>query len=419
MHLPTPAISLPRAICAGAVLFALAGAACAEVTGALPAWKFSGFGTVGAVHSNEHGADFAGSALQAGGAGRSNSWSAGVDSLLGGQVDFRFSPRWSAVVQVVSEQRLDASYTLQVEWANITYQATPELALRVGRIALPMFVAADYRKVGYAYPWVRTPLEVYGVLPISNSDGADITWHWIGEPLRSTIHAFYGHTDVSLNQSARLRGAAIAGLSHTAEAGPFSARASVITTRITMNLFPQLFQALDTIKPQGHDITLRLANNNKRATTMSLGLSYDPGHWFVTGEAGRSKVESYLGGTRSAYVSSGWRHGNFTPYGAYARVWGRPPAGPAAVPLAGLAPGAIRTGMLVNAALAGLMRTIPSQSTLTAGIRWDVASNVALKLQHERVTPRSGSRGMLINSAPDFGSGRTAQVTSVACDFVF
>jgi hypothetical protein len=417
MHLRNHAIFLPGALCAGIFLFTQAGTAHAETT--TPIWKFSGFGTVGTVHSSEHSADFAGSALKADGAGRTKDWSPHVDSRLGAQVDLTFSPRWSAVIQVVSEQRLDNSYQPQVEWANIKYQATPELALRMGRIALPMFVAADYRKVGYAYAWVRPPLEVYGVQPISSSDGADLTWHWDGEQVRSTTQAFYGRTDRRLYGPARLRGDNITGLSHTVEQGAFSARASVITTRITMNLFPELFQALDAFGPQGRDIGSRLALDSKRATIMGLGLNYDPGQYFVTAEASRSKTVSYLGSTKSFYVSSGWRHGNFTPYGGYARVWGTPPEGPTALSLAGLPPAYARSALVANTILAGALRTIPSQSTLSAGLRWDLAPNVALKLQHERVTSRNGSRGLLINSAADFRSGRTAQVTSAALDFVF
>ena len=80
-----------------------------------------------------------------------------------------------AGVLLISEQRLDNTYRPRVEWANLKYQVTPELALRVGRIALPMFLTADYRKVGYAYPWVRPPVEGYGSLPISSSDGVDAT----------------------------------------------------------------------------------------------------------------------------------------------------------------------------------------------------------------------------------------------------
>jgi hypothetical protein len=417
MFFPSPAVITLPAACAGAVLLALGGAACAET--ATPAWTFSGFGTVGAVHSDERQADYTASILKGDGAGRTASWSRHVDSKLGGQVDLSVNARWSAVVQVVTEQRQDYSYQPRVEWANVKYQVTPELALRLGRIALPMFIAADYRKVGYAYPWVRTPLEVYGVLPLSNSDGADLSWHWNGESLRSTTQLLYGRTNVPLYDGARLRGRHIAGISHTVEQGALSARASVITARLSVGLFPELFEALDGFGTQGRDIARRLNVDDKRATASSLGLNYDPGQWFVMGEAGRSTVDGYLGSTRSAYLSGGWRHGNLTPYATWARVRGRLPDGPTALALGGLPPAYAPYGATVNTALAALMRTVPSQSTLGAGLRWDLASNLALKLQHERVTTRSGSRGMFINSVPDYQSGRTAQVTSAALDFVF
>ena len=417
MFSPSTAAKTIPAACAGAVLFALGASAHADTTS--PSWKLSGFGTVGVVHADEGQADFVASVMKGGGAGRTDTWSRHVDTRLGGQVDFTFDPKWSAVLQVVTEQRLDYSYQPRVEWANVKYQATPELALRIGRIALPMFIAADYRKVGYAYPWVRTPTEVYGVLPISNSDGADISWQWNGEAVRSTTQAFYGHTDMPLFDGARLRGRRIAGLSHTVEQGAFSVRASVITTRLSVGLFSGLFDALEGFGAPGQDIARRLRIEDKRASAMSIGLNYDPGQWFVMGEAGRSKVDGYLGSTRSAYLSGGWRHRNLTPYAGYAWVSGRRPEGPAALALAGLPEPSAAAGAMLNTGLAAVLRTVPSQSTLSAGLRWDLASNLALKLQYEQVTTRSGSRGMFINSVPDYQSGRTAHVTSAALDFVF
>lgn len=416
MSFPSTAVLTLHA-CAGAVLLALGAAACAE--SAAPSWKFSGFGTVGAVHSDERQADFVASIMKGGGAGRSASWSRHVDTRLGGQLDLQLDARWSAVLQVATEQRLDYSYRPRVEWANVKYQVTPELAVRVGRIALPMFIAADYRKVGYAYPWVRPPIEVYGVVPLGSSDGADLSWHWNGESVRSTTQVLYGYTNMPLFDGARLRGTRIAGLSQTVENGAFSARASVIGARLSVSLFPQLFEALDGFGPQGRDIARRLRVDDKRASAMSLGLNYDPGQWFVLGEAGRSRIDGYLGNTHSAYLSGGWRYRNLTPYAGYARVWGSLPQGPNALALGGLPAPYAALGAGVNAALASLLRQVPSQSTLSAGLRWDAAPNLALKLQHERVTTRSGSRGMFINSVADYQSGRTAHVTSAALDFVF
>lgn len=409
---------MPGAVRASLLALTLSSAAQAA-NDATPAWKLSGFGTLGAAHSSERNADYSSSAMKASGAGRSHAWSPQVDSKLGVQLDLQAGPRWSAVLQLVSEQHLDYSYRPRVEWANVKYQATPELALRVGRIALPMFIAADYRKVGYAYTWLRTPVEIYAAVPLTNSDGADLTWRWSGETIRSTTQAFVGHTDVPLYAGARLRGSGIAGLSQTIEHGDLSVRASVLTTRLTMTLFPQLFDGLRAFGPQGDAIADRLAMERKRATAASIGLNYDTGEWFVLSEAGHYEVDGYLGSSDSAYAGVGYRYGALTPYAGYARIWGKKPDGPHALALGGLPPAWVRAGALLNASVDSLLRTIPSQSTATLGLRWDLASSLALKLQYDRVTPRAGSRGTMMSPSPDFRSGRTAHVSSATLDFVF
>ena len=166
---------------------AVAGAARAQDK---PDWRISGFGTLGVVHAGEREADYTSSVFKANGAGATRRWSTDVDSRLGVQLDATLARHWSAVLQVVSEQGLDNTYRPRVEWANIKYQATPELALRVGRIALPVFLTADYRKVGYAYPWVRPPVEGYNVLPVTSSDGIDATLRWGVGPIRNASQVF-------------------------------------------------------------------------------------------------------------------------------------------------------------------------------------------------------------------------------------
>ena len=417
-----PGKVVPGAARAGLLALALAlplSGAAQAANDTTPTWKLSGFGTLGAARSSERNADYSSSAMKASGTGRSHEWSPQVDSKLGAQVDLQVGPRWSAVLQVVSEQHLDYSYRPRVEWANLKYQATPELALRVGRIALPMFVAADYRKVGYAYPWVRTPVEIYGAIPLSSSDGADLTWRWNGESVRGTTQAFAGRTDMALYDGARLRGSGIVGLSQTIERGNLSLRASILTARLTITLFPQLFDGLRAFGDQGRAIADRLAMERKRATTASIGLNYDPGQWFVLGEASHYRVDAYLGANDSIYASAGFRHGAFTPYLGYARAWGRMPDGPHKLRLDGLPPPYAEAGAFLNASVDTMLRAIPSQSTASLGLRWDLAANLALKLQYDRVTPRAGSRGTMMNLGPDFRSGQTAHVSSAALDFVF
>src|SRR5579859_7329349 len=119
--------------------------------------SFSGFGTLGLVHSSDDNADFTANLLQPNGAGYTHSWSPDVDSRLGAQVIAHFTPQLSAMLQVISEQNYDNTYKPHVEWANIAFQPTPEFSVRVGRIVLPTFLLSDTRKVGFANPWVRPP----------------------------------------------------------------------------------------------------------------------------------------------------------------------------------------------------------------------------------------------------------------------
>lgn len=387
-------------------------------TAAAPSWKFSGFGTLGVVHASVRDADFSSTVLRANGAGRSERWSPDVDSRLGAQLDLTLG-RWSAVLQVVSEQNLDGNYRPRVEWANVKYQATPDLALRVGRIALPVFLAADYRKVGYTMPWVRPPVEVYGALPISSSDGIDATWRWGGGDTRHATQAFFGHTDTRLFGDRRLKAHGIAGLSHSIEHGPFSARLSALTAHLSTPIGAEVFTAMRAFGPRGAALADRYAIEHKRVTMIGAGVSYDPGQWFVSAEAGRARTDSLLGETSTMYAGGGYRFASLTPYLGLARVRAHGSTRDPGLPLAGLPPRLQATAGALNAALNLYLGTIPIQTTWTAGLRWDLPLDAALKVQYDRLRPTDGSRGTLINTPAGFRSGQTVHVASVALDFVF
>jgi hypothetical protein len=396
----------------------LGGAACAQ-DGKGPGWTLSGFGTIGAVHSSERNADYTASVLKAGGAGATHRWSADVDSRLGAQLDYRLDRRWSAVLQVVSEQGLDNSYRPRVEWANVSYQATPELALRFGRIALPMFLTADYRKVGYAYPWVRPPVEGYGALPFTSSDGVDATLRWSAGPLRNASQLFYGREHVSLIAPLTAQARGIVGISNSTDWGALNVRANVIGAEVTTDIGAALFDAFEAAGPAGAAVARRYAIDHKQARVASIGMNYDPGNWFLMLEASRSRTESLLGATRSVYASAGVRLNAFTPYLSVARVRATSPTRDDGLPTTGLAPAEAARVAQLNGGLNLLLATIPQQTTQAAGVRWDLAANAALKLQYDRVTPQHGSRGTMINLTPAFRSGQTAHVASVALDFVY
>lgn len=396
------------------------GASGADRPGATPApaWKLSGFGTLGVVGSSSRSADFTASVLRADGAGHTRAWSPAVDSRLGAQLDLK-QGAWSGVLQVVSEQRIDGSYRPQLEWANLHYQLTPDLAVRAGRIALPVFLGAESRKVGYTIPWVRTPVEVYGALPISSSDGLDATWRWTTGSVLHATQVFAGRTDQDLQKGLRIEADHIAGLSHSIERGPLSLRLSAAGARLNTAIGEELFAILPAFGPAGNALVARYAIRDKRVSMVSAGINYDPGAWFMSAEGGRTRTDSLLGGGTSLYAGAGLRRGALTPYVGYAQVRADVPTRDPGLAPDGLPPPLAAAAGQVNAGLNALLATIPVQSTWSAGLRWDAATNIALKLQLERVRPRQGTRGTLVNVQPDFRPDRALHVGSVALDFVF
>jgi hypothetical protein len=141
---------------------------------------------------------------------------------------------------------------------------------------------------------------------------------------------------------------------------------------------------------------------HSRGTALSIGANYDPGKWFVLGEAGHVRTGSLLGDKTMLYASTGCRLGDFTPFVAYTKSHGSTLAGPEAAAL--------------NNALSS--RSIV-QSTASAGVRWDFAANLALKTQLERVRPHGPGSGAQQDTGQAAFVRRDATVFSAALSFVY
>jgi len=94
-----------------------------------PMFKLGGFGTLGASHSSQRLGDYVVDGTVPKGAGRSNDWAWGNDSRIGVQATANFTPKVSAVLQVISEYQYDDSYRPSVEWFNVKYSFIPDCPL--------------------------------------------------------------------------------------------------------------------------------------------------------------------------------------------------------------------------------------------------------------------------------------------------
>ncbi|MGV7167705.1 hypothetical protein ACDI35_02790 [Xanthomonas axonopodis pv. cajani] len=362
-------------------------------------FTFSGFGTLGVVHSTEGQADFTPDIQTDEGAGASHSTSARPDSRIAGQVNAKFTDKFTGVLQVTSEYAERADYTPKVTLAHVKYQFGPQFAARLGRITAPLYMLSEYQRVGYATPWVRPPYEVYNyLLPMDGVEG--VYTINAGQSVLS-LQGFYGRIDSKKADVDALRGLAL-GL----ESGASTFRVGYIVGTSTFDTpsLQRLFSVYQRINPALAD---RLTTYDVPGSFASVGYAYDPGKWFLRSEVIRADYSPSLNGkTTSGYVSVGGRFGTLTPSFTYGSVDSKGPT---------IARGQDPVGVMTGA----VAQAESGRHSFTASLRWDARESMAFKLQASHIDNNAGSFGSLNNIQPGFRPGGSYNLLSASVDFVF
>lgn len=384
----------------------------------VPSLSFDAFGTLGLVYSTEERADFIVNPLRSEGPGHSESVSPDVDSRLGGQVMAFLTPQLTAVLQVVAEQDHEDKYTPGVEWAYAQYALTPELTVRAGRTPLASFLVSDFRKVSYANPWMRPPVEVYGLSPVTSLDGMEVSYRTQLGEWTSTARASFGRGEDDFPDGTA-EAENILSVDNTLQRGGFTGRARFARGEVNIDAFDSLFDGFRQFGPEGEAIADRYEVDDTPFQFLSLSAEYDPGPWFGMAELGWVDFNSLLGEKLAGYATFGYRIGTITPYGTYSRVGALSETSADGLSVENLPPEAAGAAAGLNAELDELLVMTPVQQSVALGARWDVATGVAFKAQVDFIDLLEGSPGTFINEQPGFERGGSAQIVSLATVFVF
>lgn len=386
--------------------------------------SFAGFGTLGLVHSSDTDADFTSSAFEARGAGYSRRLSPEVDSVIAAQVTAEIGSRWTVVVQLLSEESYDDTYRPEVEWANVQYQVTPDFSVRVGRTATASFLVSDTRKVGYANPWVRPPVELYSLVSVTSNDGADLSYRVRMGAATDTVHLSAGRINYQFpllggSEIERADAREQLAIDDTFVRGPTTLHLSYGQAHVTIPLFAPLFAGFRQFGSVGEGIADRYDVDDRIISFIGVGASYDPGRWFLTSEWGRVDSHSVIGEKTAWYVSGGYRVAHWTPYLTFADLRANSPTSDPGLSLNGLPPSLAATATGLNAALNATLASIAVQKTVSMGTRWDFVSFADLKFQFDHTQLGAGSQGVLINLQPGFRPGASVNLVSLTLDFVW
>ncbi len=156
--------------------------------------NFNGFGSLVAgrvTEGDEFLADYPKTGIY------DNDWSFTPDSTLGIQFSSYFTEEFSFIAQVVANSASES--TVDVDWLYLNYHITPELSAQLGRKRLPLYYYSDYFDVGYAYYWIRPPVDLY-TWQITNYNGISLLYEKVIGDWDSTINLYYGNEDSEDNE---------------------------------------------------------------------------------------------------------------------------------------------------------------------------------------------------------------------------
>jgi hypothetical protein len=345
--------------------------ACGAMHGAaqaqwMPDFKFSGFGTVGAVRTNTDEANFGRDRQSYGGANTNATLD--VDSNLGLQATATVNSWLSGTVQVLTVKRQTENHlTTEAEWGFVRVQPLEGLTIRGGRLATPMFLVSDSRNVGYANNWLRAPNEVYGLVSFRRMQGFDVSYQRSMGSNTLTVTALSG-TSATKFATTNIKMKGVKGLTAQLETDWGTYRVGKVEAK--------------------YDIA-----GTPTYSFTGIGMSIDRNNIFAQAEYVKRRAPKItFGGVSYAdsdgwYVMAGYRLGAFLPYVMH---------------------GNTTPDQVVSYNITG------TQTTNALGLRWDAFKSAAVKFQLERADTK-GSKGVSFSGAVK----SPVTVASASIDFVF
>ncbi len=365
--------------------------------------------------------------------------SAGIQLTLRGD-----EPGWQLTTLLLAKG--EESFNLETDTAYLTYYASERTTVRAGRIKFPPMLAAEYIEIGFAYPWIRPPAEVYGpaTLGFDTMTGIDLVYEIPFDAFTIRLQPFFGRSEFTqgvglfpfdptnpdaidaipltdlLAVYSSAEQAELLALDAAAASNP-GALAAAIGSGSSLAVFTALSELL------GHDFdyvtavadnmsglniiwsnefsTFRLAYGRMTVPNIpdaKLTESIDGlvEYFSFAGELDWNNLISYLEiirrnvagdvpDLRAGYLTLGYRFGATMPH-------------------------------ITFAAHEPIQRGLPyvEQESIIFGVRHDLNSSVALKIETQHIRPKggfSGSQGIFIDGTP----GTDVNIFSLAVDMFF
>lgn len=311
------------------------------------------------------------------------------NTVLGMQMTYKINDKFDMVGQLVSRSNSKnavgrADWQLESDWAYISYKATSQLQLRAGRLRLPIYLYSDYLEVGYAYPWISPPTEVYYEEEITTYEGSDAIYNLaLSENWELSLQGFFG----GLNDITEREGVVLdfeirnfAGMNATFSNGDLTFRLGhtqgeqdfCANTPIVMPIDPT--KVVSATNPQTVRNT-KTCFDDIKFSFQGLGIRYQANNILAVSEVIRyESKEDAQANTQAGYLTLGYNIGSWMPHVTFGK-----------------------TSNFDDDKVPAKDKT--QQSSITLGSRFNVAENVAFKVEVKKVSGFGKTNGQFNGAA--------------------
>lgn len=317
------------------------------------------------------------------GTGYDSDWDFKDESLFALQVRGDLNEQWSATAQIVARGRED--FDPEFAWAYVGWNGGNGWSAKLGRQRVPFFRYSDFLEVGYAYPWLRPPHAVYNAA-FANFDGGSAAYGFGSGDWFTNIGVIGGRNDEDTTLSglpATLGLQSLVGVyADTSYADWLTLRASYLQADVSVDA-QVLNPLLTALRGNGFaNVAEAIDYSEDQGKFFGVAAEINKGNWLVVSEYTYTEIpDAYYADRSQYYVTGGYRFGAWMPNVTWGRRDNDAKPGiigllPNVPPLAGLRSAV--TGVVLSEAL--------DATYWSYGLRWDVATNVALKADYTQYT---------------------------------
>lgn len=257
---------------------------------------------------------------------------------MGFQVKADFNDSMSATMQMVTHGY--DNFDINAAWAYLTYLPTDNVMVRVGRIRNPIFLLSENIEVGYTYPWIQTPQEVYGQVRVANLEGMVASYNNMLGDYDYSVSFFTGTTHTKLPYSGKMIETRLKdGFGANFEIGndDYKIHIGYATTKFgmdepspgtagvndaldglasTLSGFSGAGLIFDSAKVNQmvYNYKMKFVAKDQSGSFAGIGLSYDKDNIIIMGEYTKRQTNSEaLPSSQGWYGLVGYRMGDFVP----------------------------------------------------------------------------------------------------------